>query len=53
MSDGATGDPTAEIAALAPDVETLGQRLASVDYLVDEALGTSIFPTPRLLNSAS
>jgi MoxR-like ATPase len=48
MSDGATGDPTAELAALAPDVETLGQRLASVDYLVDEALGTSMFLSLRL-----
>ncbi|HEY3773185.1 MAG TPA: MoxR family ATPase [Solirubrobacteraceae bacterium] len=48
MSDGATGDPTAELAALAPDVESLGQRLASVDYLVDEALGTSIFLSLRL-----
>jgi MoxR-like ATPase len=48
MSRGATGDPTAELAALAPDVETLGQRLASVDYLVDEALGTSIFLSLRL-----
>jgi MoxR-like ATPase len=48
MSDGATGDPTAELAALAPDVETLGQRLAGVDYLVDEALGTSIFLSLRL-----
>jgi MoxR-like ATPase len=48
MSEGATGDPTAELAALAPDVETLGQRLASVDYLVDEALGTSMFLSLRL-----
>jgi MoxR-like ATPase len=48
MSAGATGDPTAELAALAPDVETLGQRLASVDYLVDEALGTSMFLSLRL-----
>jgi MoxR-like ATPase len=48
MSDDATGDPSAEIAALAPDIETLGQRLASVDYLVDEALGTSMFLSLRL-----
>ena len=48
MSDDAIGDPTAELAALAPDVETLGQRLASVDYLVDEALGTSMFLSLRL-----
>lgn len=48
MSRGATGDAGAELAALAPDVETLGQRLAAVDYLVDEALGTSIFLSLRL-----
>jgi MoxR-like ATPase len=51
MSDegtGATGAAPTELAALAPDVETLGQRLASVDYLVDEALGTSIFLSLRL-----
>jgi MoxR-like ATPase len=44
----------AEIAHLVPDVETLAQRLASVDYLVDEGLATSIFlalglPQPLLL----
>ena len=44
----ATGDPEQELAGLAPDVETLAQRLASVDYLVDEALGTSIFLSLRL-----
>src|ERR1700742_243039 len=44
----ATGDPEQELAALAPDVETLAQRLASVDYLVDEALGTSLFLSLRL-----
>jgi MoxR-like ATPase len=44
----AAGDPTQEVAHLAPDVETLAQRLASVDYLVDEGLGTSIFLSLRL-----
>ena len=44
----------AEIAHLVGDVETLAQRLASVDYLVDEGLATSIFlalnlPQPLLL----
>ncbi len=48
MSPGATGDATEEVAALAPDVETLAQRLAAVDYLVDDALGTSIFLSLRL-----
>ncbi len=43
-----------EIRRLAPDVETLAQRLASVDYLVDEGLATSMFlalslPQPLLL----
>ena len=44
----AAGDPTQEVAHLAPDVETLAQRLAGVDYLVDEGLGTSIFLSLRL-----
>ncbi len=44
----AAGDPTQEVAHLAPDVETLAQRLAAVDYLVDEGLGTSIFLSLRL-----
>jgi MoxR-like ATPase len=44
----------AEIAYLVGDVETLALRLASVDYLVDEGLATSIFlalnlPQPLLL----
>jgi MoxR-like ATPase len=43
-----------ELRRLAPDVETLAQRLASVDYLVDEGLATSMFlslslPQPLLL----
>jgi MoxR-like ATPase len=49
-----TPDRQAEIGHLVPDVETLAQRLAGVDYLVDEALGTSMFlalglPQPLLL----
>jgi MoxR-like ATPase len=44
----------AEIFHLVPDVETLARRLASVDYLVDEGLATSMFlalnlPQPLLL----
>ena len=41
-------DPSEEIAQLVPDVETLAQRLAAVDYLVDEGLATSIFLSLRL-----
>jgi MoxR-like ATPase len=37
-----------EVAHLVPDVETLAVRLASVDYLVDEALATSMFLSLRL-----
>jgi MoxR-like ATPase len=37
-----------EIRRLVPDVETLAQRLASVDYLVDEGLATSMFLSLRL-----
>ena len=33
---------------LAPDVESLAQRLASVDYLVDEGLATALFLSLRL-----
>ena len=44
----ATGDPAGEIAHLVPDVETLAQRLAGVDYLVDEGLATSLFLSLRL-----
>ena len=33
---------------LAPDVETLAQRLAAVDYLVDEGLATALFLSLRL-----
>jgi MoxR-like ATPase len=44
----ATGDPGGEIGHLVPDVETLAQRLAGVDYLVDEGLATSLFLSLRL-----
>jgi MoxR-like ATPase len=44
----ATGDPAGEIGRLVPDVETLAQRLAGVDYLVDEGLATSLFLSLRL-----
>ena len=37
-----------ELSYLIPDVETLAQRLAAVDYLVDEALATSMFLSLRL-----
>jgi MoxR-like ATPase len=42
------------VRVLAPDLETLARRLADVDYLVDEALATSLFlgvrlPQPLLL----
>ena len=39
---------TSELEHLAPDVETLAQRLASVDYLVDEGLATALFLSLRL-----
>jgi MoxR-like ATPase len=43
-----------ELRELVPDVETLAQRLAAVDYLVDEGLATSMYlslrmPQPLLL----
>ncbi|HEU0317299.1 MAG TPA: MoxR family ATPase, partial [Solirubrobacteraceae bacterium] len=49
-----TGEAADEVRELVPDVETLARRLADVDYLVDEALATSIFcclrlPQPLLL----
>jgi MoxR-like ATPase len=49
-----TGEADDEVRHLVPDVETLAVRLASVDYLVDEALATSMFlclrlPQPLLL----
>src|SRR3984957_19359006 len=45
---GATGVAEDEIRELVPDVETLAQRLAEVDYLVDEGLATSMFLSLRL-----
>jgi MoxR-like ATPase len=54
MTETVTGEAEGEIRHLIPDVETLAQRLASVDYLVDEGLATAIFlglrlPQPLLL----
>ncbi len=43
-----TGAAEDEVRHLVPDVETLAQRLASADYLVDEGLATSIFLSLRL-----
>jgi MoxR-like ATPase len=43
-----TGEAETEVRDLAPDVETLAQRLATVDYLVDEGLATSMFLSLRL-----
>ena len=43
-----TGEAADEIRHLVPDVETLAQRLASADYLVDEGLATSMFLALRL-----
>jgi MoxR-like ATPase len=45
---------TDELSRIAPDIETLAQRLGAVDYLVDEGLATSLFlclrlPQPLLL----
>jgi MoxR-like ATPase len=48
MSPRDTSDPMQEVAHLVPDVETLAARLASVDYLVDEGLATSVFLSLRL-----
>jgi MoxR-like ATPase len=44
----ARGVASEEIAHLVPSVEKLAQRLASVDYLVDESLATSLFLSLRL-----
>ena len=44
----ATGEAAGEVRHLVPDVETLAQRLASVDYLVDEGLATSMYLSLRL-----
>jgi MoxR-like ATPase len=43
-----TGEAADEVRHLVPDVETLAVRLAGVDYLVDEALATSMFLSLRL-----
>ena len=43
-----TGGGSDEIRHLVPDVETLAQRLAAADYLVDEGLATSMFLSLRL-----
>jgi MoxR-like ATPase len=43
-----TGEAAGEIGRLVPDIETLARRLADVDYLVDEALATSMFLSLRL-----
>src|SRR3954452_20474958 len=55
---GATGEAAGELRHLAPDVETLAQRLGGVDYLVDEGLATAMFlsirlPQPLLLEGAA
>jgi MoxR-like ATPase len=43
-----TGGASDEIRHLVGDVETLAQRLQTVDYLVDEGLATSMFLSLRL-----
>jgi MoxR-like ATPase len=43
-----TGQAADEVRHLVPDVETLAVRLATVDYLVDEGLATSMFLSLRL-----
>jgi MoxR-like ATPase len=43
-----TGEADGDLRRLVPDVETLAQRLAEVDYLVDEGLATSMFLSVRL-----
>ena len=43
-----TGDAADEVRSLVPDVEMLAERLAAVDYLVDEGLATSMFLSLRL-----
>ena len=44
----ARGVASEEVAHLVPNVEKLAMRLASVDYLTDEALATSLFLSLRL-----
>ena len=48
MTPGVTGGAADEVRHLVPDVETLAQRLGTVDYLVDEGLATSMFLALRL-----
>ncbi|HEX2504223.1 MAG TPA: MoxR family ATPase [Miltoncostaeaceae bacterium] len=43
-----TGEAAGEIRRIVPDIETLAQRLADIDYLVDEGLATSMFLGARL-----
>jgi MoxR-like ATPase len=43
-----TGEAAGELRHLVPDVDTLAQRLGSVDYLVDEGLATSMYLSLRL-----
>ena len=43
-----TGEAAGEIRAVVPDVPTLAQRLAAVDYLVDQGLAMSLFLSLRL-----
>jgi MoxR-like ATPase len=48
MTPSTTGGAADEVSHLVPDVEALAQRLAAVDYLVDEGLATSMFLSLRL-----
>ncbi len=48
MTPSTPGGAADEVRHLLPDVETLAQRLAAVDYLVDEGLATSMFLSLRL-----
>jgi MoxR-like ATPase len=43
-----TEGPAGELGRLVPDIETLAQRLAATDYLVDDGLATSMFLSLRL-----
>jgi MoxR-like ATPase len=43
-----SGEAAEELRRLVPDVETLAQRLAGVDYLIDEGLATTMFLSLRL-----
>jgi MoxR-like ATPase len=43
-----TGEAASEVGAVVPDVATLAQRLAAVDYLVDQGLAMSLFLSLRL-----